>query len=172
MFAALLHPCANARLAAAMCLRAVCQSLPSLLTPLIDRCLGRLEHLKAAHDAVCGYSLAAAALTSCVAASPLGIPFSRGRQLFATAEELLKSAAQSSRLALARTRAGWTLLAAFVTLGEATVRTALPRIQLLVKNVLPRSDKEAQAETQRGDAFTWTVTLEARAGALAGGWWF
>lgn len=35
------------------------------------------------------------------------------------------------------------------------------------KSSFPRSAKEAEAEKNRGDAFTWLCTLEARAGALA-----
>jgi hypothetical protein len=89
-------------------------------------------------------------------------------KIFVAAEDLLKTATHSSRLAHARTQAAWMLLSAFVTLGPASVRAHLPRLQLLCKNVFPRSDKEAQAETARGDVFTWSVTLEARAGALAG----
>lgn len=39
---------------------------------------------------------------------------------------------------------------------------------LLWRNVFPRSPKELEAEKARGDAFTWQVTLEGRAGALCG----
>lgn len=39
---------------------------------------------------------------------------------------------------------------------------------LLWKNAFPRSHKELEAEKQRGDSFTWQVTLEARSGALGG----
>lgn len=39
---------------------------------------------------------------------------------------------------------------------------------LLWKNAFPRSVKELDAEKQRGDSFTWQVTLEARSGALGG----
>lgn len=34
--------------------------------------------------------------------------------------------------------------------------------------MFPRSPKELEAEKARGDAFTWQVTLEGRAGALCG----
>lgn len=44
----------------------------------------------------------------------------------------------------------------------------LPRMMLLWKNSFPRSNKELEQERHRGDAFTWQVTLEGRAGALAG----
>jgi len=39
---------------------------------------------------------------------------------------------------------------------------------LLWKNAFPRSVKELEAEKARGDGFTWQITLEGRAGALAG----
>jgi hypothetical protein len=39
---------------------------------------------------------------------------------------------------------------------------------LLWRNAFPRSAKELESEKARGDAFTWQVTLEGRAGALGG----
>jgi len=38
---------------------------------------------------------------------------------------------------------------------------------MLCKNSFPRSVKDADAEKQRGDAFTWQATIETRIGALA-----
>lgn len=112
------------------------------------------------------------------------------------AEDLLRTAAQNSRLSLQRTQAGWLLLGALMTLGEARrptlrlfvvvppsppphcvhiyppgsslVRYHLPKMLLLWRNVFPRSQKELEAEKARGDSFTWQVTLEGRAGALCG----
>ena len=46
------------------------------------------------------------------------------------------------------------------------VKGLLPRMLLLWKNSFPRSAKELENEKARGDAFTWQVTLEGRAGAL------
>ena len=48
------------------------------------------------------------------------------------------------------------------------VKKQLPRMLLLWRNAFPRSTKELESEKARGDAFTWQVTLEGRAGALAG----
>lgn len=48
------------------------------------------------------------------------------------------------------------------------MKNHLPRMLLLWKNAFPRSVKELDAEKQRGDSFTWQVTLEARSGALGG----
>lgn len=112
------------------------------------------------------------------------------------AEDLLRTAAQNSRLSLQRTQAGWLLLGALMTLGEppvfshpsalvyqhadntvntlrlhpgpSLVRYHLPKMLLLWRNVFPRSQKELEAEKARGDSFTWQVTLEGRAGALCG----
>lgn len=112
------------------------------------------------------------------------------------AEDLLRTAAQNSRLSLQRTQAGWLLLGALMTLGispydflaliflknlaqhwhhiiinspgPSLVRYHLPKMLLLWRNVFPRSPKELEAEKARGDAFTWQVTLEGRAGALCG----
>lgn len=39
--------------------------------------------------------------------------------IFNTAEELLRSASQNSRLSLNRTHAGWLLIGAIMTLGES-----------------------------------------------------
>jgi hypothetical protein len=37
---------------------------------------------------------------------------------------------------------------------------------LLWRNAFPRSSRELDSEKARGDAFTWRVSLEARAGAM------
>lgn len=52
--------------------------------------------------------------------------------------------------------------------GPSVVKGHLPRMLLLWRNAFPRSSKELESEKARGDAFTWQVTLEGRAGALAG----
>lgn len=40
-------------------------------------------------------------------------------------------------------------------------------MMLLWRNAFPRSQKELESEKARGDAFTWRISLEARAGAMA-----
>uniref|UniRef100_A0A7N8WK64 HEAT repeat-containing protein 5B n=1 Tax=Mastacembelus armatus TaxID=205130 RepID=A0A7N8WK64_9TELE len=159
----LLHPSMAARLAAAWCLRCVAVALPYQLTPLLDRCAERINNLKSSPEAVSGYSFAMAALLGGVHQCPLGIPHSKGKVI---AEDLLRTAAQNSRLSLQRTQAGWLLLGALMTLGPSLVRYHLPKMLLLWRNVFPRSQKELEAEKARGDSFTWQVTLEGRAGAL------
>ena len=42
----------------------------------------------------------------------------------------------------------------------------LPQMLTLWGNAFPRSSKEFEQEKTRGDAYTWHVTLESRAGAL------
>ncbi|KAM3862626.1 HEAT repeat-containing protein 5B [Diretmus argenteus] len=162
----LLHPSMAARLAAAWCLRCVAVALPYQLTPLLDRCAERINNLKSSPEAVSGYSFAMAALLGGVHQCPLGIPHSKGKLVVSIAEDLLRTAAQNSRLSLQRTQAGWLLLGALMTLGPSLVRYHLPKMLLLWRNVFPRSQKELEAEKARGDAFTWQVTLEGRAGAL------
>lgn len=162
----LLHPSMAARLAAAWCLRSVAVALPYQLTPLLDRCAERINNLKSSPEAVSGYSFAMAALLGGVHQCPLGIPHSKGKLVVSIAEDLLRSAAQNSRLSLQRTQAGWLLLGALMTLGPSLVRYHLPKMLLLWRNVFPRSQKELEAEKARGDNFTWQVTLEGRAGAL------
>ncbi|KAJ8412774.1 hypothetical protein AAFF_G00117250 [Aldrovandia affinis] len=162
----LLHPSMAARMAAAWCLRCVAVALPYQLTPLLDRCAERINNLKTSPEAVSGYSFAMAALLGGVHQCPLGIPHSKGKMVVSIAEDLLRTAAQNSRLSLQRTQAGWLLLGALMTLGPALVRYHLPKMLLLWRNVFPRSQKELEAEKARGDSFTWQVTLEGRAGAL------
>ncbi|XP_053731194.1 HEAT repeat-containing protein 5B isoform X1 [Synchiropus splendidus] len=162
----LLHPSMAARLAAAWCLRCVAVALPYQLTPLLDRCAERINSLKTSPEAVSGYSFAMAALLGGVHQCPLGIPHSKGKSVVSIAEDLLRTAAQNSRLSLQRTQAGWLLLGALMTLGPSLVRYHLPKMLLLWRNVFPRSQKELEAEKARGDSFTWQVTLEGRAGAL------
>ncbi|MCL4124784.1 UNVERIFIED_CONTAM: hypothetical protein GTU68_043849 [Idotea baltica] len=165
--AVLLHPNTATRLSAAWCLRCVCLALPSQLHSLITRSCDRLESLKSSPEAISGYSSVLAALIGCVRETPLGIPHKTGKELFNIAEELLRSASQNSRLSLHRTTAGWLIIGALMPLGVGVVRGLLPRMLLLWKNSFPRSSKEIESEKARGDAFTWQVTLEGRAGALA-----
>ncbi|XP_047496501.1 HEAT repeat-containing protein 5B-like isoform X1 [Penaeus chinensis] len=165
--AVLLHPSSAARLSASWCLRCICIALPSQLHPLISRCCDRLDTLKSSPEAIAGYSCVVSALVGCVQKTPLGIPHMRGKVLFNIAEELLRSASQNSRLSLQRTQAGWLIIGSIMTLGIGVVRGLLPRMLLLWKNSFPRSSKEIESEKARGDAFTWQVTLEGRAGALA-----
>uniref|UniRef100_A0A8D0BTM0 HEAT repeat-containing protein 5B n=1 Tax=Salvator merianae TaxID=96440 RepID=A0A8D0BTM0_SALMN len=162
----LLHPSMAARLAAAWCLRCVAVALPFQLSPFLDRCAERLNNLKTSPEAVSGYSFAMAALLGGVHQCPLGIPHAKGKMVVSIAEDLLRTAAQNSRLSLQRTQAGWLLLGALMTLGPSVVRYHLPKMLLLWRNVFPRSLKELEAEKARGDSFTWQVTLEGRAGAL------
>ncbi|XP_074651872.1 HEAT repeat-containing protein 5B-like [Tubulanus polymorphus] len=162
----LIHPCACARLTAAWCLRCIAVALPSQMTPLLDHCMSRMHQLKSSPEAISGYSFAVAALLGGVQQCTLGIPHAKGKQIFAIAEELLRTATQNSRLSLQRTQAGWLLLGALMTLGPPVIRNHLPRMLLLWRNAFPRSTKELEAEKMRGDAFTWQVTLEARSGAL------
>uniref|UniRef100_A0A8C4QZX9 HEAT repeat-containing protein 5A n=1 Tax=Eptatretus burgeri TaxID=7764 RepID=A0A8C4QZX9_EPTBU len=162
----LVHPSASARLAATWCLRSLAVALPAQLVPLLSSCSERLDTLRASPDAVTGFSCAIAALLGGVQQCPLGIPHTWGKKVMSIAEDLLRTASQSSRLSQQRTQAGWLLLGALMTLGPMVVRYHLPKMLLLWRNVFPRSPKELESERSRGDAFTWQVTLEGRAGAL------
>ncbi|XP_041982599.1 HEAT repeat-containing protein 5B isoform X2 [Aricia agestis] len=167
IFMVLEHPCAAARLAAAGAARRACSALPALTTPLIDRAADALDRAAPTPHRVAGYSAALAAVLGAVRHSPLGVPHGRGKIAFNAAEQLLRSAGQSSRLTAARTAAGWLIVGAICTLGVPVVRGLLPRMLLLWRNSFPRSAKELESEKARGDAFTWQVTLEGRAGALS-----
>ncbi|XP_008824745.2 HEAT repeat-containing protein 5A-like [Nannospalax galili] len=79
VIAAVPHPSVSVRLAAAWCLHCIAVALPSLLTPLLDRCLERLTALKSSPEAVTGFSFAVAALLGAVKHCPLGIPHGKGK---------------------------------------------------------------------------------------------
>ncbi|NWZ90426.1 HTR5A protein, partial [Nesospiza acunhae] len=163
----ILHPSISVRLTAAWCLRCIAVALPSYVSLLLDRCIERLCALQSCPEAVTGYSFAVAALLGAVKHCPLGIPHGKGKVIMTVAEDLLCSASQNSRISLQRMQAGWLLIAALTTLGSpAVVQHHLPRILLLWKCIFPSSPKDLETEKTRGDAFTWQVTLEGRAGAL------
>lgn len=166
IFASLLHPIRAARVSAAWCLRCVTQAVPSQLTPLVDRCLNRLEHMRRSSEALSGYSLALSALLAGARNSELGVPHSKCRQVFTAGEELIKTATLSPQLAREKTNAGWLLISAAVAMGPAYMRPSVERLAHLWRCSFPRSGDEAGAEKERGDAFTWESTLEARSGAL------
>ena len=44
-----------------------------------------------------------------------------------------------------------------MTLGPPVVKSNLSRLMLIWKNAFPRSTKELESETERGDLFTWQV---------------
>jgi hypothetical protein len=154
------------RLAAAWCLRSIALALPSQLTLFLRKCMEKLTSDIQSPDVIMGYSYAVAALLGAVRECPLGIPFAQGKEVFHLAEDLLRNVLHNRRLSLAKTQAGWTLLSAVITLGSSVAKHHLPRLLLLWRNAFPRSPKELEVEKAQGDAFSWHVTLEGRAGAL------
>ena len=167
VFSCLLSPSLPVRLAASQCLRALSSAVPSVLTPLLDKCCEALQTYKSSPEAVSGYSCGLAGLLGAVRETPNGVPHTRGKIIFNCGEELLRSASQNSRLSKERTKAGWLLIGSIMSLGSSVVAGLLARCMLLWRNAFPRSAKELESEKARGDAFTWQVSLEARAGALA-----
>ncbi|KAG8449620.1 hypothetical protein GDO86_016308 [Hymenochirus boettgeri] len=167
VFSVSLHPSLSARLASAWCLRCMVVSLPSLAGSVLDRCAERLTALKSSPEAVSGYSLMAAALLGSIRLCPLGVPHGKGKVMMNLAEDLLCTASQNGRMSLQRTQSGWLLIASVMTLGPAVVQPHLGRLLLLWRSVFPMTPKDLDTERSRGDAFTWQVTLEGRAGALS-----
>ncbi|CAH8529433.1 unnamed protein product [Dicrocoelium dendriticum] len=164
---ALIHPIASVRFAAAKCLRQLVVVLPHQRVPTLDGCISSLRQAQRSNgDSILGYGGAIGAILSGATVDVLGVPSDRASQIFSLAEELLREANQNSRLTLSRTQAGWTMLASYLSLGPDQVRPRLPQLLLFWRNAFPRSVQELEAEKQRGDAFTWQVVLEARAGAL------
>ncbi|ODM96075.1 HEAT repeat-containing protein 5B [Orchesella cincta] len=160
IFSVLIHPWQSTRLSAAWALRCLCVAIPSETHKTFDT-------LKTSPEAVSGYSAALSSILGGVRSMPLGIPHATGKIVFNTAEELLRTASQSSRLSIQRSAAGWLMIGAIMTLGNSVVKALLPRMLLLWRNSFPKSAKELESEKARGDAFTWQVTLEGRAGALS-----
>ena len=161
------HPTHVVRLSSAWCLRCISSSINGQLTPLFERSLERLETLRSTPESVNGHSYVLSALLGTVRYTPLGIPQNKAKLIFNIAEDLLRTASQNSRLSMPRTQAGWQLMGAVMTLGHSFVKNLLPRLMLLWKNSFPRNTKDLESEKARGDAFTWQITLENRAGALA-----
>ncbi|BHF58151.1 HEAT repeat-containing protein 5B [Sparganum proliferum] len=164
--ACLPHASLAVRVAAAATIRQLAIALPSQRVPLMDRCITGLQSQSTCPEALLGYSFALAGLVAGVRLGGLGIPRAKAKAVFLLGEDLLRAANQNSRLTSVRTQAGWLLIGAYMVLGPTAVRQHLPRMILLWRNAFPRSARELEAEKQRGDAFTWQVTLEARAGAL------
>ena len=77
LFLVILNPSHSVRLSAAWCLRSITTALPSMMTPLIDRCLEKMSILAKQSnsyntDAMSGYALALQALLGAVHRCPLG----------------------------------------------------------------------------------------------------
>ena len=164
----LVYPVPSVRISASWCLRCIAVASPSQLTLLIDRCLEQLEKQnETSPEVIHGYSFALSALIGASCQTPLGMPHSKSKLIFCVAEDLLRSASQNTRLAQQRTQSGWQLIGSIMTLGTSLVRSLLARLLLLWKNSFPLNAKELESEKKRGNALTWQVTLENRAGALA-----
>ncbi len=180
LFLVILNPSHSVRLSAAWCLRSITTALPSLMTPLIDRCLDKMKVLAKQStsyntDAMSGFALALQALLGAVYRCPLGIPSQRAKTIFDFADDLLRTATASTagqqqslipRVILQRTHTAWHLLAACCTLGQEVIKKFVPRLVLLWRNVFPRSQADFEQEKQRGDSFTWTLSFNQRSGAL------
>ena len=54
--------------------------------------------------------------------TPLGIPHTRGKMIFNIGEGLLRSASHDSRMSIERTKAGWNIIGAIMTLGSSVVK--------------------------------------------------
>uniref|UniRef100_A0A0N4ZQI2 HEAT repeat-containing protein 5B n=1 Tax=Parastrongyloides trichosuri TaxID=131310 RepID=A0A0N4ZQI2_PARTI len=167
VFASLLHPIQSTRVAAAWTLRCVACAVPSLLTPLIDRCISRLEHMKTFSIAIEGYSSALASLLTASKLSPLGVPFSKSKQVFQLAEDLLRSASSTSNITQQKVKAAWLLLTSLILSDPLFIRPYISKLKVFWKNSFPKDKEEAEAENQRGDVKTWIFTLTSRSGALA-----
>ena len=115
------HPILGARIAAAWCLRCVTYSVPPQRTVLIERYIKRLTNEangKGTPEGVHGTSLALAALVAGATDCELGIPFGKSKQVFTIAEDMIKTASQTCKLALQKIKSGWMLISAVITMGN------------------------------------------------------
>jgi hypothetical protein len=162
---------AAVRCASSWCLRTLASSLPATMTPLLDTCLDRLSValIRQQSDAILGYGYACAALLGAISECPLGVPNLMPKLAFNTGEEALRSASQSTNLALAeqKTATGWLLVGACMRVGSNVARKHLPRLRKLWTLTFATSTEQLDAEKRRGDSHTWALSLESRAGALA-----
>lgn len=165
----LLYPNNAVKCVGAWCLRTIACSLPALMCSLLDNCLDKLSLIRNPSDALLGYGYACAALLGGVNQCHLGIPHLKSKLAFNIGEELLRTASQSNNITLAKQKnsIGWLLLGAFMTLGSTIVRKHVPRLKRLWTSAMPISLEQIESEKKRGDAFTWQLSLESRAGALA-----
>lgn len=92
--------------------------MPSQATPLIDRCLNRLEHMKRMPEAINGFALALTGLLAGSKDSELGIPFCKSRQVFEAADDMIRTATQSPKLAQKKMQSGWLLISAVISMGK------------------------------------------------------
>ena len=99
----------------------------------------------------------------------------RVKIIFNFADTLLRTATKSvdgqdpsiiSHLLLLRIHTGWQLLAACCSLDHKYLKDFLPRLTHFCSNVFPRSTNDFQQEQKRGDALTWTLSLNQRADLL------
>ncbi|EGT37054.1 hypothetical protein CAEBREN_32553 [Caenorhabditis brenneri] len=168
IFKCLTHPLASARYSAAWCLRCIATAVPNLMTPLIDRCLQRLDQISSAPRAISGFSMALAALLAASTdSSKLGIPYAKPLKVLDLAEEMLRTATQQPKLTISKLESGWNLINSLIHLGPSVMKEHLPRVIRLWKAAFPRSAKEAESENNRGDAFSWQCAMVAQAGALS-----
>lgn len=168
IFKCLTHPLASARYAAAWCLRCIATAVPNLMTPLIDRCLPRLDQLSSSSRAISGFSMALSALLAASTdSSKLGIPYAKPLKVLDLAEEMLRTSTQQPKLTIAKLESGWNLIYALIHLGPSVMKEHLPRVIKLWKAAFARSAKEAESENSRGDAFSWQCAMIAQAGALS-----
>lgn len=74
--------------------------------------------MKRVPEAINGFSLALTALLAGSKDSALGIPFCKTRQVFEAADEMIRTATQSPKLAQKKMQAGWLLMSAVISMGK------------------------------------------------------
>ena len=180
LFLIIHNPSHSVRLSGAWCFRSIGIKFPSLLTPLIDKCLEKINDLIKQSttnniDSIAAFALVLQALLGAVHQCPLGVPFDRIKTIFNFAKNLLCTSITSTvnqqqslilHHILQRTHTAWNLLSACCTLDQYFLRKFLSRLILLWRNVFPRTQTDFEQEKQRADLFTWILSFKQRANAL------
>lgn len=73
--------------------------------------------MKKQPEVINGFSLALAALLASSKEFELGIPYCKVRHIFEIAEEMIKTATQSPKLAQKKINSGWLLMSAVISKG-------------------------------------------------------
>ena len=87
-----------------------------------------MSSLSSSKEAVSGHGYRIAAIIGVLYQCPLGIPFSRAKQVFALTTELLHTAGKSGKVAVPKIQRGWIILGSLHTLGPEFIESSISNI--------------------------------------------
>ena len=128
VFATLIHPAPVVSLSGACCIRSCTVALSHNVTYLTKTCMEKMSSLSSSKEAVSGHGYRIAAIIGVLYQCPLGIPFSRAKQVFALTTELLHTAGKSGKVAVPKIQRGWIILGSLHTLGPEFIESSISNI--------------------------------------------